>query len=405
VSAHVAGHSARLPDLVVVGAGTMGAWTAFWANRAGLRTTLVDAWGAGHPRATSGDETRIIRSSYGDDVLYARWSRAALAHWRRFGEEWGEPLFRPVGTLWLGHRTDGFEAASLATLRSEGIPVEQVAVDEARARWPQVAFEDDSYVLFEPEAGALMARQGTAAAARAFEREGGTFELSPARPGQAKDGRLLDVVLGDERRLSAGSFVFAAGPWLPRVFPEILGDLIRVTKQDVFFFGPAGGDARFRSDQLPTWVDYDAAFYGVPAIDGRGAKLAPDRYGPVFDPSAGERIVDPDSTRLARAYAALRFPALAAQPIVETRVCQYEMTPDAHFILDRHPDLANAWIAGGGSGHAFKHGPRIGEYLVSRLQGAPVGPGEERFSLGHTRVDDATLRTGADAMVSGWQGY
>jgi len=405
VSGRVARGSGSLPDLVVVGAGTMGAWTAFWANRAGLRTTLVDAWGAGHPRATSGDETRIIRSSYGDDVLYARWSRAALAHWRHFGEEWGEPLFRPVGTLWLGHRSDGFEAASLATLRSEGIPVEHVAVDEARARWPQVAFEDDAYVLFEPEAGALMARQGTAAAARAFEREGGAFELSPARPGQAKDGRLLDVVLGDGRRLSAGSFVFAAGPWLPRVFPDVLGELIRVTKQDVFFFGPAGGDASFGSDRLPTWVDYDAAFYGVPAIDGRGAKLAPDRYGPVFDPSAGERIVDPDSTRLARAYAARRFPALAAQPIVETRVCQYEMTPDAHFILDRHPGLANAWIAGGGSGHAFKHGPRIGEYLVGRLQGAPVGPGEERFGLGTTRVDDATLRTGADAMVSGWQGY
>jgi sarcosine oxidase len=278
-------------------------------------------------------------------------------------------------------------------------------VDEARTRWPQIAFEDDAYVVFEPEAGALMARQGTAAVARAFEREGGAFELSPARPGQAKDGRLLDVVLGDGRRLSAGTFVFAAGPWLPRLFPGILGDLIRVTKQDVFFFGPAGGDASFGSDRLPTWVDYDAAFYGVPGIDGRGPKLAPDRYGPVFDPSLGERIVDPDSTRLARAYAARRFPALANQPIVETRVCQYETTPDSHFIIDRHPDLDNVWIVGGGSGHAFKHGPRIGEYVVERLGGAPVGPGEDRFSLTGARRPDSTLRTGGDEMVAGWQGY
>ncbi|MGH2465438.1 MAG: NAD(P)/FAD-dependent oxidoreductase, partial [Candidatus Limnocylindrales bacterium] len=185
MSSLAAGNPGGRADLVVVGAGTMGAWTAFWANRAGLRTTLVDAWRAGHPRATSGDETRIIRSSYGDDVLYARWSRAALTHWRRFGDEWGDPLFRPVGTLWLGHRSDGFEAASLATLRAEGIPVEQVPVDEARTRWPQVAFDDAAFVIFEPEAGALMARQGTAAVARAFEREGGTFELSPARPGRA----------------------------------------------------------------------------------------------------------------------------------------------------------------------------------------------------------------------------
>ena len=110
--------SGSAPDLVVIGAGTMGAWTAFWANRAGLRTTLVDAWGAGHPRATSGDETRIIRSSHGGDALYARWSRAALAHWHQFGEEWGETLFRPVGTLWFGHRPDGFEAASVRTLEA-----------------------------------------------------------------------------------------------------------------------------------------------------------------------------------------------------------------------------------------------------------------------------------------------
>jgi sarcosine oxidase len=405
VTQHPGAGAAGSPDLVVVGAGTMGAWTALWANRAGLRTTLVDAWGAGHPRATSGDETRIIRSSYGSDPFYARWSRAALAHWRRFGEEWGENLFRPVGTLWLGHRPDGFEAESLRTLLAEGIPAEQVAVDEARRRWPQIAVEDDAFLVFEPEAGALMARQGTAAAASAFERDGGRFERSTARPGRAEDGRLLDVVLGDGRRLSAGSFVFAAGPWLARVFPEVLGELLRVTKQDVFFFGPAGGDTSFDAGQLPTWVDYDGAFYGVPAIDGRGTKLAPDRYGPVFDPSAGERIVDPDSTRLARAYAARRFPALATQPIVETRVCQYEMTPDAHFILDRHPALSNTWIAGGGSGHAFKHGPRIGEYLVARLQGAPLGPGEERFNLGSERVDDSSMRTGADAMVAGWQGY
>ncbi len=394
-----------MTDLAVVGAGTMGAWTAFWANRAGLRTTLIDAWGAGHPRATSGDETRIIRSAYGADAFYSRWARRSLAHWQRFEAEWAEPLFQPVGTLWLGGRAEGFEATSLATLRAEGIPAEQVTIDEARRRWPQITFEDDSFVLFEPEAGALLARRGIAATAREFGRAGGALELGAARPGRIDGRRLVDVVLQDGRRLPADTFVFAAGPWLPRLFPDLLGETIRVTKQDVFFFGPAGGDSRFDAAHLPTWVDYDGAFYGVPAIEGRGTKLAPDRYGPVFDPSAGERIVDPDSTRLARAYAARRFAALAAQPIVETRVCQYEMTLDAHFIIDRHPHLDNVWIAGGGSGHGFKHGPRIGEYLVERIQGAPVGPGEERFSVSRLRQPDSTLRTGADAMVSGWQGY
>ncbi len=304
----------------------------------------------------------------------------ALAHWRRFGEEWGEPLFQPVGTLWFGHRPDGFEAASLAVL-----PARASRSSSSRGRGPPALAADRVRGRRLP---GLRAGGRGAHGPPGHDRRGPGLRTGrrPVRAGRRAAGpdegrRLVDVVLGDGRRLAAGTFVFAAGPWLPRLFPGLLGNLIRVTKQDVFFFGPAGGDGRFTSAELPTWVDYDAAFYGVPGIDGRGPKLAPDRYGPVFDPSPGERIVDPDSTRLARAYAARRFPALAGQPIVETRVCQYETTPDSHFIIDRHPDLENAWIAGGGSGHAFKHGPRIGEYLVERLQGAPVGPGEERFSL------------------------
>ena len=179
-----------------------------------------------------------------------------------------------------------------------------------------------------------------------------------------------------------------------------------MTKQDVCYFGPAGGDRRFDADALPCWVDYDAAYYGIPAVDGRGLKIAPDRYGPVFDPSHGDRLVDPETVRLARRYLAHRFPALADAPIVETRVCQYETTPDTHFVIDRHPDWENAWLVGGGSGHGFKHGPVIGRYVVERLGGAPAGPREARFALDRPRVPAATgMRTGADSMAADWDGY
>ena len=195
--------------------------------------------------------------------------------------------------------------------------------------------------------------------------------------------------------------MFAAGPWLPRLFPDLLGPLITVTKQDVVFLGPRAGDGRFAAEWLPCWVDYDGGFYGVPAVDGRGVKIAPDRDGPPFDPTDGERLIDPDTVRQVRAYARGRFPALASAPVVETRVCQYETTPDTEFILDRHPDLDNVWIAGGGSGHAFKHGPVIGSYLVSRMAGAPAGPEEARFSL--TRPRDTRLapaHRGADRRAT-----
>ena len=390
------------PDVVVVGAGVMGAWTALQARRQGRQTTLIDAFGAGHSRATSGDETRIIRASHGVDPFYARWSREAREAWIALGEASGERLFVPAGALWFAHAEDGFEASSEATLRKLGIPVERLSRAALAGRWPQLAADDLAFAVFEPEAGLLMARRGVAAVARQFEAEGGRFELASATPGRQHRRRLEAVVTGDGTRIAADQFVFAAGPWLPRLFPEVAGNLIRVTKQDVVFVGPPAGDRRFDADELPCWVDYGAAFYGIPAVEGRGMKLAPDRYGPVFDPTNGERIVDPESVRLARRYLSRRFPGLAGAPVVETRVCQYETTPDSHFVIDRHPDLDNAWLVGGGSGHGFKHGPVIGRHVVARLGGADPAPGEERFGLAHSRVPQAGVRTGADGMVEGW---
>jgi sarcosine oxidase len=386
-------------DVVVVGAGAMGAWTALRCRRAGWSTTLIDAFGAGHPRATSGDETRILRSSHGADAFYARWAREARTAWQAFGEETGQRLFHEVGMLWFALREDGFEAASLATLRSLGIPVQRVDREDLRGLWPQLGVDDLAFAVFEPEAGLVMARAGIMAVTRSFAGAGGHVELAEVRPGASDGRRLLEVVAQDGRRHAAGSFVFAAGPWLPRLFPALLGPLITVTKQDVVFLGPAPGDGRFSSEWLPCWVDYDGGFYGIPATDGRGLKIAPDRDGPQFDPSHGERLIDPDTVRQVRRYARRRFPAMADAPVVETRVCQYESTPDSEFILDRHPDFDNVWIAGGGTGHAFKHGPVIASYLVSRLAGAPAGPDEERFSLTRVRSAAAHLRTGAPTVV------
>ena len=386
-------------DVVVVGAGVMGAWTALRARRAGWSTTLIDAFGAGHSRATSGDETRIIRSSHGADTFYTRWSREARDAWRAFGEEIGELIFVESGALWFARREDAFEAHSLATLTSMGIPVRRLGPDDVAAMWPQIRTGDLAFAVFEPEAGLLMARNGVAAVARSFAAAGGRFELAWVEPGTTDGRRLLDVVATDGTRYAGATFVFAAGPWLPRLFPAIAGELIRVSKQDVLFFGPGAGDGRFAAEWLPCWVDYDGAMYGVPGVDGRGPKMASDQYGPRFDPSDGERIVDPGSVRHARRYAAQRFPDLADAPIVETRVCQYETTPDTQFVIDRHPDFDNVWLVGGGSGHGFKHGPVIGSYVVSRIAGAPAGTDEERFAIDRPRVLRQGLRAGADAPI------
>ncbi|MCI0347398.1 MAG: FAD-dependent oxidoreductase, partial [Chloroflexi bacterium] len=311
------------PDVVIVGAGVMGAWTALEAQRRGLRPLLVDAYGVGHSRATSGDESRIIRSSHGPDAFYSRWSRESRMAWIELGAGLGSPIFVPCGAAWFAHRAEAFEDQSIATLRSLDVPVEKLTPAEAQARWPGLRTVDLAFVVHEPEAGLLMARRGVQAVVQRYTDGGGAFELARVEPGASDGRRLRELVTSDGARLAGSHFVFAAGPWLPGLFPELLGDVISVTKQDVLFFGPGPADTRWDAARFPCWVDYDLAYYGIPAVDGRGVKCAPDTDGGPFDPDAGDRIVDAETVRLAREYMAVRMPDLASRPIVETRVCQY----------------------------------------------------------------------------------
>jgi glycine/D-amino acid oxidase-like deaminating enzyme len=111
--------------------------------------------------------------------------------------------------------------------------------------------------------------------------------------------------------------------------------------------------------------------------------------------------VDPDAVRVAREYAARRFPDLARQPVIEARVCQYEMTADSHFLVDRHPVFENVWLVGGGSGHGYKHGPAIGAHVVGRLDGEPPLP-DHRFALARPGAGTGTIRIGGDGLVAAW---
>jgi len=385
-------------DLVVVGAGVIGAWTALRAVEAGHRVLLLDAFGPGDARATSSDETRITRASHGSDTFYPRWWRDSLEAWRALAEQAGEPLFAETGVVWFAHRDDGFEAASERALAELGIPAQRLAPGEAHRRWPAFSTGDLDFVLHEPGGGVLRARRGVRAATDVMAWRGGRIRVAKVRPGRRGRDRLIDLETDAGERIKAAAYVFAAGPWLPALFPELLGDLISVTKQDVLHFGPAAGDTRFDASRLPAWIDFDAAIYGVPGLDGHGPKVPPDAYGRAFDPDHEDRVIDAASIETVRTYLRSRIPDLATRPISESRVCQYEATPDTHFVLDRHPDLENVWLAGGGSGHAFKHGPEIGRYLVGLLEGQPANaPPDDRFSITRDRREGAGVRAGSDS--------
>jgi glycine/D-amino acid oxidase-like deaminating enzyme len=313
---------------------------------------------------------------YGPDELYTRFSLRSLAAWKRLFEEAQEALFVETGVLWLARPGDRYATDTLATLERMGVRHERLTADDIRKRYPQMSLDAEVWGFLEPESGALLARRAVRAVVREAVRAGAEYRSAAAATPRGK-GR-LETVPGLED-VRAETFVFACGPWLPKLFPDLLGARIFPTRQDVFFFGTPSGDERFAAPRMPAWIDFADEIYGLPDLENRGFKVAPDRHGDPFDPDTGERLVTADSTARVRAFLARRFPALANAPLLETRVCQYENTSNGDFLIDRHPDLSNVWLVGGGSGHGFKHGPAVGEYVAERIQGG--SPGEPRFSL------------------------
>jgi monomeric sarcosine oxidase len=369
-------------DVAVVGAGVFGAWAAFHLAKSGRRVALLDAYGPGNARSSSGGQTRVIRMGYGDQEIYTRWSMRSLEMWKSvFASAHRPSLFQPVGVLWMARGEDPLTMKSLATLQRLGVRHERLGRAELERRWPQIDFGPITWAILEPDSGFLMAFHAVQATVEIATGALGVEYLQEAilpPEGKAK-GRLDSVRTRSGKTIAAGTFVFACGPWLPKVFPELLGDRIFPTRQETFYFGPAPGDERFCAPAMPVWADFTDEIYGIPDFKGRGFKVAPDRHGPPFDPDTGSRLVTPETLASVRSFLARRFPALKDAPLVGSDVCQYENTSNGDFLIDRHPDRENVWLVGGGSGHGFKHGPAVGEYVAERiLRGGAVDP---RFSL------------------------
>jgi sarcosine oxidase len=350
-------------DAVVIGAGVFGAWTALQLRRSGRTVALVDIYGAGNSRSSSGGESRILRMGYGADEIYTRWAIRSRELWLKLFEQIGRPeLFQNTGVLWTPPPGDTRAASIETAFERCGVAFQRLTPADLARAFPQFRFRDDRMGLYETQAGVILARRAVQAVVAQAVREGVEYrhEATAARD-------------------SSGIVVYACGPWLPKIFPKVLGGRIRVTRQEVFFFGPPAEDPSFAPPLMPAWTDItdEHSAYTIPDLENRGFKLAFDRHGEEFDPDSGDRAVR--GLTEARAFLAERFPALAAAPLVESRVCQYENTSNGDFLIDRHPELDNVWLVGGGSGHGFKHGPAVGEHVCARIDGRVAA--EPRFSL------------------------
>ena len=353
--------------VAVVGAGAFGGWTALHLQRAGAEVTLVDAWGPGNSRASSGGETRVIRTIYGPTRPYVEMAARALTLWREWNRTAARQYYIRTGVLWLSGTDDSYVRQSLGVLRELALECEELQVVVAAKQWPQINFDGVKGVYLEREGGYLLARDACDAVAREVVRTGGTYRQAAVVTVQAESLR-PDVRLSDGSRLEADRYVFACGPWLGQLFPDVIAGHIHSTRQEVFYFGTPAGDERFLDSRLPVWIDMtDRFMYGIPGNLHRGFKVADDTRGPEFDPTGGSRMPSQDGERALRAFVSRRFPALTDAPVLGAEVCQYENTPDGHFIVDRHPAMPDVWIAGGGSGHGFKMGPALGELLARQI--------------------------------------
>ena len=245
-----------------------------------------------------------------------------------------------------------------------------------------IDFDGIELGLWEPEFGALMARRAVQTLVAEFVAAGGDYRQ--ARRRSRRSGRRAARAHHHAGRREAvrRRFVFACGPWLPKLFPDLLGRRIFPTRQEVFFFRPRPATTASGRGRLPGWADFNAGdiFYGFPDLEGRGFKIAHDLHGPPIDPDSGDRTPSPAALAEVRAYMERRFPGLRGAPLNEARVCQYENSANGDLLIDFHPRRPNVFLVGAGSGHGFKHGPAVGAYAAQLVTGTLAAP-EPRFSL------------------------
>ena len=352
----------------MVGAGVTGAAVARVLAGRGWQVTLAEQYAPGTVRSASGGETRLLRAAHGDNDWYTASAWRARALWLELQDETGVHLWEPTGLAWFVHDAGGFEELSRRPLEAAGIPHDWLEPAAARALFPSVAVDDLHAVLYEPQAGVLHARRATQTLAEDGERRGVRRTAGRVEPAAAPEA---DVV------------VWACGAWLPKLFGEIVPTVAE--RRDEFFFG---GEASWVG--TPGWVDYGAGYYGHGDVAGLGVKVAPDFASEQIDPDTLERLPDPSREHVARDYAARRFPCLAAAPVIGARVCQYDLSPDTHFLVDRHPERPTWWLVGAGSGHSFKHAPALAEYVADCVEGSRE---PEAFHALAPRTGDAELRT------------
>ena len=380
-------------DTIVLGLGAVGAAAARALAARGASVLGIDRFSPPHALGSSHGDTRITRAAIGEGAQYTPLALRSHAIWRSLEAQAGEELFTACGLLVISsaarqattHVPNFFEN-TLEAARRFRIAHEMLDARAIRSRFPEFAIADNEVGYFEPGAGFLRAEACVRAQLAAAERAGAQLRRDERVQGFFEDGELVRVHT-DRGDYGARSLVIAAGAWLPTFLEPELRRLFMVSRQALFWFELAAPIEQFTPPRFPAWIwelqDRRNVIYGFPAIDGPagGAKVATEQYARTTTADEVARdVTAAECAAMHRSLVAEHLPHLGPR-CVKAVSCLYTVTPDFHFVLDRHPRHANVILASPCSGHGFKHSPALGEVIADMIQRKPPSLDVSAFRL------------------------
>jgi sarcosine oxidase len=371
----------RAYDLAVIGVGGMGAAVMFHAARRGMRVLGIERFDVGHDRGSSHGVTRILRLGVHEGADYVSWAQRARDLWLALGDEAGEVLFHPCGSVDLGPPESEIVRGSRATCEARGVPHEVLDAAALRERIPVLNPDDDMIGVLQPGSGMVACEASLLAHVAGARVAGAEVRCGEAVVGWEADGDGHRIVTGaGEHR--AAAVVVTAGAWAGELVPELAG-LIRAERQVVGWFHP-DDPAAFAPERMPCWI-LDGPlghFYGLPVHGIPGFKLARMAHEEEID-DLGAPVRPPQDADVEDLRAVLRrwFPR-ADGPVASLATCIFETTPDRDFIIDRVPGRRAAWVAAGFSGHGYKYCGAVGEAMAALVAGEAPALDTSAFALG-----------------------
>jgi sarcosine oxidase len=362
-------------DVIVLGLGAMGSAAAYQLAKRGARVLGLDQFAPPHSLGSSHGDTRITRLAIGEGAHYSPLAMRSHAIWHEIERETDAKLLVQTGGLMISSPTrtgrlhvEDFFSNTVSAAKKYDIAHETLDAAEIRRRFPPFAVRDNEIAYYEPEAGYLRPEECLRAQLRLAKRYGAEIRTNEkALSFDASRGGA--TVATDKGTYSAGTLIVTAGAWLPQLLGAQYAKPFAVRRQLLFWFDADGPIAPFEPPNFPIFIwelqGAKQAIYGFPAIDGErgGVKVATQQYETTTTPETVNRVASPEEARgMHQHYVAGNLPGLSSR-VVKSAVCLYTVTPDAEFVIDRHPEFERVIVASPCSGHGFKHSAAIGEAL------------------------------------------